>query len=79
MSYSHACIKCNGVYQDSDPEPYYCSTCNEQRKAIAQEVDAKLANRPRKVLKSDYQIAQEMGQRRGESIFVKASDLGINF
>lgn len=79
MSHSHACIKCNKVYEDTDPEPYYCLSCNEERKAIAKEVDAKLANRPKKVQRSDYQIAQEMGQRRGDSLFVKASDLGITF
>ena len=39
----HICIKpgCGVSYEDNDPDPYYCSSCNEQRKVIAAEIDAK--------------------------------------
>lgn len=42
------CIKCHKPYQDTDPEPYYCEPCNEERKRIAAEVDLKMASRPTK-------------------------------
>jgi hypothetical protein len=40
-TYSHPCIKCGTVYTSNDPEPYYDEPCNEQRKAIAAELDTK--------------------------------------
>lgn len=40
--YMHSCLKCGGQYTDEDPDPYYCSPCNEERKRIvAKEIDAK--------------------------------------
>lgn len=44
--YSHACIKCDTQYQDKDPDPYYCAPCNEARKVIAAELDAKRPKNP---------------------------------
>lgn len=43
--HSHACIKCGKSYKDKDPEPYYCKTCNNERKLIAKTVDEKLKGR----------------------------------
>lgn len=40
--FTHACIKCSSSYEDTDPEPYYCTPCNDQRKEIAKQVDAKI-------------------------------------
>ena len=82
--YTHSCVKCQKSYQDSDPEPYLCKVCNEARLVIAAEVDKKLASRPKKENKSDFQIALERGKTinsamGGQSTFVRASDLGITF
>lgn len=43
MSYKHTCIKpgCGKQYDDEDPDPYYCTACNEQRLVIAQAIEAK--------------------------------------
>ncbi len=41
--YTHKCLKCKLEYVDEDPDDYLCETCNEQRKVIAREIDAKLA------------------------------------
>ncbi len=42
MEFTHNCIKCSVQYKDSDTDAYYCGSCNEARKVIAREVDAKL-------------------------------------
>ncbi len=52
------------------------------RLQIAREVDAKLANRPKKERKSDFGVALTLGRTinsasGGLATFVKASDLGI--
>ena len=50
----HTCIRphCGNRYEDKDIEPYYCPSCNEQRKEAAKVIDAKIAARPkRKVLR----------------------------
>jgi hypothetical protein len=78
MEYSHTC-SCGKTYKDNDPEVYFCSDCVAQRKAIAAEVDKKMANRSRKQPQSDFQTLLEKGQSKGEATFVRASDLGIRF
>jgi len=45
QNYTHNCIKCATQYTDTDPDPYYCQTCNEARKALARQVDQKMAGR----------------------------------
>ena len=74
--FTHSCIKCHTKYEDSDPEPYYCQSCNEQRKAIAAEVDAKLANRGSKKIKTDLQLYMENQQRTGGK-FISSKIFGI--
>lgn len=78
------CIKCGIEYEEEDFEAYLCPFCNEVRLRIAKEVDAKIASRPKKQVKSDFGIAQTLGktinsQAGGQATFVKASDLGITF
>lgn len=77
-TFNHVCA-CGNSYSDSDPDGYFCPPCVEQRKAIAKTVDAKLANRPKKPMQSDYQIALEKGKVTGNGLFVRAGDLGIQF
>lgn len=76
MSNSHICIKCGINYFDSEVDDYYCPECNEARKVIAKEVDAKLAGRTTKHVKSDLQIYDEICKARG-SKFINIKDLGI--
>ncbi len=72
------CIKCSTQYVSADSDPYYCESCNEQKKAIAREVDKKLAGRISRNSKSDLQIYDEIRKARG-SQFVNINDLGIKF
>ena len=46
MTYS--CIKCKETYESDDVEAYYCPVCLEEKKRIAQEIDAKIQTRPKK-------------------------------
>lgn len=80
--YTHSCInkECSAQYQSEDEDPYYCETCLEKKKVLAEEIDAKRAlSQPEERPKSDYQILLEKGQTKGQSTFVKAADLGITF
>ena len=47
----HNCIKCQKKYTSSDQDAYYCSSCEVEKKAIAKEIDAKFANRPKEPVK----------------------------
>jgi len=68
--HTHSCIKCGTQYKDSDPDPYYCKTCSEEKKAIAEEVDKKLRSKPRKPTKSALQEYDEAQKVHG---FVQVS------
>lgn len=46
--YTHNCVKCSVQYEDSDPDPYYCTSCNEEKIKIAKRIDEQMANRPPK-------------------------------
>ena len=56
---THSCLKCKNQYQDEDVEAYYCAPCLEEKKRVAAEVDARLASRPRKEIKSALQMYDE--------------------
>lgn len=74
---THNCIKCGQVYSDSDVDAYYCEACVEAKKAIAKEIDAKIALRgPRRQVKSDLQVYDEIRRAKGTQ-FVSIKDLGI--
>lgn len=74
--YTHTC-SCGEIYTDDDPDIYFCPSCVAQRKALAAEIDKKIASKPKKKVLSNYQILQEKGQTNGQATFVRASDLGI--
>lgn len=38
------CLKCNADYRDNDPDPYWCESCNAERKALAREIDRKVGS-----------------------------------
>lgn len=56
---THACLKCKTPYEDEDTDAYYCSSCLEEKKRVAAEIDARLALRPRKETKSGIQLYDE--------------------
>jgi uncharacterized Zn ribbon protein len=74
--FTHNCIKCSLQYTDNDPEAYYCNDCNEQRKAIAKEIDKKIALKPKRDNKSELQTYDEIRRTTGAN-FVNIKDLGI--
>jgi uncharacterized Zn ribbon protein len=58
--YTHPCIKCGTQYQDADPDPYYCKSCNDERKKIAKEIDAKIKAKPKRSTMSALQEYDNM-------------------
>lgn len=62
---THTCIKCQAEYQDGEVDAYYCPACAKSKAAIAAEIDAKLANRPKKETMSDLQMYERAPKVRG--------------
>ncbi len=52
------CIKCAEQYESNDPDPYYCSPCETEKKALAKKIDAEIATRPRESKKLTGQEAE---------------------
>jgi len=81
MTNSLNCIKCNNVYTSEEDDAYYCESCLEQKKKIAEEVDKKMAGRVSTQVKSDLQLYDEALQASGASKggirVVNAKDLGL--
>jgi hypothetical protein len=74
MKYKLNCIKCSNKYSTSDPDPYYCSTCNKERLVIAKEVDKKMSMRPSK---RKHMSGLDQYDAINKGGFVNAKDLGI--
>jgi uncharacterized Zn ribbon protein len=72
--FTHKCIKCNITYKDSDPDDYYCTSCNTERKKIASEIDKKLSGRVSRNVVSGLQEYDNAIKVRG---FATAKSLGI--
>ena len=65
-TFTHTCLTCKISYNDTDPDPYLCPPCNEQRKLIAKQIDTKLAGRiSKKPVKSELQLYDEIQKRTG--------------
>lgn len=77
-TFNHTCIKpsCGAQYQDTDPDPYYCEEHQKANKHIIKEIYAKFSKIPRKPVKSDLQIYDELCQTKGTQ-FPNIRDLGI--
>lgn len=74
--YSHACIKCQAVYQENDPDRYYCFDCRAQNKKVAEEIDRKLAiSKPKRQVKTMLQQYDQAPKVKG---LIRAEDL-LNF
>lgn len=59
------CIKpsCANTYETDETEAYYCPSCAEANKALAQKIDAQVAARPKRPTTSawkEYENAQKM-------------------
>lgn len=41
--HTHTCIapSCSNTYKDTDPDPYYCPSCQDKKKKVAKQIDAK--------------------------------------
>lgn len=78
-SFKVNCIKCKTPYQSDEPDAYYCPDCFKTRKQIADEIDAKFANRPQKKVVSDLAQFDALAKQRGVKGFVSAKDLGIQW
>lgn len=79
--FNHKC-SCGKIYTDNDPDVYFCPSCVEQRKKVAEEVNKKLAgklsSREGKGFEALTKIGRTMpSQSGGLATFFKASDLGI--
>lgn len=75
-SIKHKCIKptCSNEYSDDDVEAYYCDSCREINKQIAEEIEKKRAMLPKNETKSSFKIYEELPKTRG---FINAKDLGL--
>lgn len=62
---THSCIKCGTSYTSEDVDAYYCPSCVEEKKQIANEIDAKLASRPKRETMSEWQIYQNAPKIHG--------------
>lgn len=73
------CVKCKKSYQSEEPDDYFCEDCNKTRLQVAKEIDAKMANRPKKKIVSDLQQFDEIAKQSGTKGFANAKDLGIQW
>lgn len=73
-TYSHKCIKCSKDYKDNDIDPYLCDECKIEKKKIAEEIDKKIAMRPKREEISDLKRYDQAQKIRG---FVSAKEFGI--
>ena len=55
--FKHKCIKpsCPNIYEDSDPDAYYCQSCNVAKKIIADQINSKFAGLPNVPVESELQ------------------------
>lgn len=63
--YKHSCPRCKSLYEDTDPEVYFCPPCQQARKKIAEQVDKKLEGNVTKNVKSNLQLYDEICKKTG--------------
>lgn len=56
------CVKCNTEYRDNDPDPYWCESCNAERKALAKEIDRKVGSTVGQSPTSGFQSLDAQGK-----------------
>lgn len=60
-----ACLKCKIDYEEQDSEAYYCPSCLKVKKSIADQIDAKFANRSHIKPKTLLEMYDEAPKTRG--------------
>lgn len=55
------CIKCGVSYEESSDEAYLCEGCDDARKSLARQIDAKVGSTVGQQPKSEYQLLEKMG------------------
>lgn len=60
------CIKCSAQYRDSDPDPYWCESCNAERKALAREIDRKVGSTVGQRPTSGFQSLDAQGKEMAQ-------------
>lgn len=60
----HNCIKptCGKQYKDNEEDAYYCPSCQSEKKAIAAQVDARMATKPRKTVTTELAQFEQSAQ-----------------
>lgn len=84
--YSHKCIKCSTDYKDTDPDPYLCKSCQNEKNVIAKQVDRQFGStvgqRPNGMALLE-EVARERGKfsiskdGRNSQMFISAEDAGL--
>lgn len=73
------CYKCKAKYKSSDQSDIegdgFCSECLKEKKRIADEVDAKFANRPLRPTRTGPTIDNLPTFEAGGRRFIRASDI----
>jgi len=74
------CIKCRTPYETNDPDPYLCDPCLKERKALAEEIDKKMAGRSIEPVNNFQIMERTIGKTipssgGGQATFFRLSDL----
>lgn len=78
--YTHTCTKCRNTYSDNDVEAYLCEKCKEEKKVLAEQIEAQIASRPKKEeepseLESLIRDPRTIFKNGGHTIFIRESQL----
>lgn len=70
------CIKpsCDNQYQTEEAEAYYCPDCKAANKAIAKQIDAQIASRPKRPTTSawkEYEAATKINAKGMQGVHIK--------
>ena len=60
--YKLNCLGCKELYEDTEPDAYYCPVCIKKRKQVAAEIDKRLGTGPRKHERSALQAFEAQGK-----------------
>ena len=59
------CLNCKTLYEEAEPEPYYCPPCLTLKKAFAEEIDKKRSFNPSVKVKSELELYDEARKASG--------------
>lgn len=63
----HTCVKpaCTNTYESEEVDAYYCPDCAKANKALAAQIDAQIAARPKRDRVSAWQQYEEQANVKG--------------